>query len=84
MYNFQDIIKKFIDKQLLWVYYKSVITQFICPLEVVIPLYGNRQNLRAFLFIKEFLQMIRIIFSKDGHVLMIEKIDNRGQAYNRR
>ena len=66
MYNFQDIIKKFIDKQLLWVYYKSVITQFICPLEVVIPLYGNRQNLRAFLFIKEFLQMIRIAILVDG------------------
>lgn len=26
----------------------------------------------------------RIIFSKDGYILMIEKIDNRGQIYNRR
>lgn len=26
----------------------------------------------------------RIIFSKEGYILMIEKIDNRGQIYNRR
>lgn len=68
---------KFLQKQ-----EKKIQIRIISSIESI-PL-GNIKKLQGTDKYRLRVGDFRIIFSKDGHVLMIEKIDNRGQAYNRR